>query len=203
METSPLAQGARLRSSTMSDPMSTTGNPNRRRMLEARGRVLGEELGVDLDAFGVGSNLHWAMMLMKIHFERAPLRPVGLSLSEFVTLWSIRVGQDMEAGDVAAEVGVPPSSFTAVAQRLERRGLLVRRRHPLDGRFVIVSITEAGSALVETAFRLVNAEAIKMTSHLDREDVVHLAEQLRSVADQLSSLIDQGSPIAAPVADRA
>jgi DNA-binding MarR family transcriptional regulator len=36
-------------------------------------------------------------------------------------------------------------------QRLEERGLVVRRPDPADGRFGVVDLTEAGKALVDAA----------------------------------------------------
>lgn len=171
--------------------MGTAGGDEarRRKRLEEGGTALAHELGIDLDAFGVGSNLHWAMTLMKLHFERVPLSQVGLSMTDFVTLWSLRVaGGELEAGDVAGEVGLPPSSFTAVAKRLEQRGLLTRRRADHDRRSMLVSVTDDGAALAARAFQLVNREAIRMTSGLSPEQMRSLADMLRTVADELSDM---------------
>jgi DNA-binding MarR family transcriptional regulator len=165
----------------------------RRHRLEAGGADLARDLGIDLDAFGVGSNLHWVATLMKLHFERAPLRQVDLTMSDFVTLWSLRVaGGELMAGEVATEVGLPPSSFTAVAKRLERRGLLSRRRSTQDGRSVLVALTGEGAALAERAFRLVNTESARMTRRLDQADRRRLAEMLRLLADELGEMTDSG-----------
>jgi DNA-binding MarR family transcriptional regulator len=170
----------------------TGARGTRGHMLEAKGAEYARELGLDVAAFGVGSNLHWASTLMKTHFERRRLDAVELSMSEFVTLWSIRVGGEMEAGDVAAEVGIPPSSFTGLAKRLEQRGLVSRRRHPADGRSVLVDITPAGADLVAEAFRLANAGARAMTSALRPDEVAVLGDLLLRVADALAALLDDG-----------
>jgi DNA-binding MarR family transcriptional regulator len=54
---------------------------------------------------------------------------------------------------------VHPTSVTSIVDRLEAAGLVVRRKHPVDGRAVLAEITEAGRALVETATAdLVTAE---------------------------------------------
>jgi DNA-binding MarR family transcriptional regulator len=160
-------------------------------MLESRGAQYAAVLGLDVAAFNVGSNLHWASTLMRTHFERQRLAAVGLSMSEFVTLWSVKVGGEMEAGEVAAEVGLPPSSFTGLAKRLEDRGLLARRRHPNDGRSVLVAITPSGEELVAEAFRLANSGARAMTAALEPHEVDQLGELLQRVADRLAVILDE------------
>ena len=44
-----------------------------------------------------------------------------------------------------------PTSVTSIVDRLEAAGLVVRRRHPEDGRGVLAEITDSGRALVERA----------------------------------------------------
>jgi DNA-binding MarR family transcriptional regulator len=46
---------------------------------------------------------------------------------------------------------VHPTSVTSIVHRLEASGLVVRRRHPADGRGVLAEITESGRELVERA----------------------------------------------------
>ncbi len=163
----------------------------RKLRLEQAGASFATRLGIDVAAFGVGSNLHWAGTLMKLHLERGPLRDLSLSMPEFVTLWTVRVGGEMSTTELASEVGVPPSSFTSIIARLEARGLAARRRHATDGRSTLVSITPAGRTLVSKAFRRVNRESHQMTDQLTDDERARLAELLRRVADRLSDLIEQ------------
>lgn len=178
----------------MAGAETTSDAHDRRLHLESQGRDLATRLGIDIAAFGVGSNLHWAGTLMKLHFERAALRGLELTLTDFVTLWTVEVGGEMEAGDVAREAGLPKSSFSAVAKRLEQRGLLVRRPHPTDGRSWLLATTDEGSGLVERAFKAVNAESVRMTSSLSDRQIETLARLLRQVADQLEDLSSDDAP---------
>lgn len=54
--------------------------------------------------------------------------------------------------EIAATQALAQPTVTQLVARLEERGLVARNRHPDDGRVVLVSITDAGRALVE-AFR--------------------------------------------------
>ncbi|WP_081690707.1 MarR family winged helix-turn-helix transcriptional regulator [Conexibacter woesei] len=54
--------------------------------------------------------------------------------------------------EIAATQALAQPTVTQLVARLEERGLVARNRHPDDGRVVLVTITDAGRALVE-AFR--------------------------------------------------
>ena len=54
--------------------------------------------------------------------------------------------------EIAATQALAQPTVTQLVARLEDRGLVARNRHPDDGRVVLVTITDAGRALVE-AFR--------------------------------------------------
>jgi DNA-binding MarR family transcriptional regulator len=159
----------------------------RRQRLEAKGRAWAVELGCDLDAFGVGSNLHWAMLSFQNRLEQVELVPLGLSMSEFVTLWTIQVAGETPSTVVAAEVGLAPSGMTGLLGRLERRGLVTRRKDPDDGRGVLVEITDDGRRAAAEAFKAVNRTAQVMTGDLAVAGKKLLADSLRSVADRLDA----------------
>jgi DNA-binding MarR family transcriptional regulator len=54
-------------------------------------------------------------------------------------------------GKMGERLQVHPTSVTSIVDRLEEAGLVVRRRHPDDGRAVLAEITESGRAVVEAA----------------------------------------------------
>jgi DNA-binding MarR family transcriptional regulator len=75
---------------------------------------------------------------------------------------------------------VHPTSVTSIVDRLEAAGLVVRRRHPDDGRAVLAEITDAGRELVERATAdLVDAEF--GLGALDEAGLRALSELLRPV----------------------
>jgi DNA-binding MarR family transcriptional regulator len=81
------------------------------------------------------------------------LRPHGLSFARYealVLLTFSRTGE-LPLGKMGERLQVHPTSVTSIVDRLEAAGLVVRRRHPEDGRAVLAGITQAGRTVVEAA----------------------------------------------------
>lgn len=161
-----------------------------RHELERRGQELANQLEIDEVSYLVASNLHWTFTLMRVLYERGPLASEKLSMSAFVALWSLRVSGEMEAHQVAAEVGIARSSFSGLATRLERRGLIRRRDQPTDGRSVLFSLTDEGQAVIDRVWPAVNRAATELSEHLGEASQRELADSLRSIADRLTLLLE-------------
>jgi DNA-binding MarR family transcriptional regulator len=81
------------------------------------------------------------------------LRPHGLTFARYealVLLTFSRAGS-LPLGKMGERLQVHPTSVTSIINRLESAGLVVRRRHPRDGRTVLAEITPEGRAVVEAA----------------------------------------------------
>ncbi len=84
----------------------------------------------------------------------ATLARHGLNRGEFDLLASLRRSSSpfrLSPGDLARAMVLSPAATTHRLQRLEERGLVVRRPDPADGRFGVVELTAAGGALVDAA----------------------------------------------------
>ncbi len=81
------------------------------------------------------------------------LRPHGLTFSRYeaLVLLSFSRAGSLPLGKMGERLQVHPTSITSIIGRLQSAGLVVRRRHPRDGRAVLAEITPAGRALVEAA----------------------------------------------------
>jgi DNA-binding MarR family transcriptional regulator len=78
----------------------------------------------------------------------------GLNRGEFDLLASLRRSSApfrLSPGDLAKAMVLSPAATTNRLQRLEERGLVVRRPDPADGRFGVVELTDAGRAVVDAA----------------------------------------------------
>ncbi|MDN5344624.1 MAG: hypothetical protein PWQ18_735 [Clostridia bacterium] len=74
----------------------------------------------------------------------APLfQAEGLSGTEMLVLWKVNKRGSARATELAADIGIPPSTFTGVFDRLVARGLLERVPDPEDRRGVLVRGTPA------------------------------------------------------------
>ncbi|HET6626496.1 MAG TPA: MarR family transcriptional regulator [Nocardioidaceae bacterium] len=81
------------------------------------------------------------------------LRPHGLSFARYeaLVLLTFAKAGSLPLGKMGERLQVHPTSITSIIDRLEGAGLVVRRRHPDDGRAVLAEITPAGRAVVEAA----------------------------------------------------
>ncbi|ARH89662.1 MULTISPECIES: MarR family winged helix-turn-helix transcriptional regulator [Streptomyces] len=79
----------------------------------------------------------------------------GLSEGEFDVLAALRrAGEPFERapGELAAHTMVTTGAMTKRVDRLERNGLVTRRRSAVDGRGRVVALTRAGRELIDQAF---------------------------------------------------
>jgi DNA-binding MarR family transcriptional regulator len=167
-----------------------SGALERRTRMEVRGRALAEDRELDVSAYEVCSNLHWAFTLFKVRVERGPLAQAGLSMSGFVTLWSLWVHGEMEAKALAAEVGIARSSLSELARRLEERQLILRKSHPSDGRAVLFDLTDEGRVAIEAIWPKLNETEAEATATLSVGRRSSLAAMLREMSDQLTTLLE-------------
>ncbi len=89
------------------------------------------------------------------------LRPHGLTFARYEALVLLTFSSrgELPLGKMGERLQVHPTSITSIVARLEAADLVVRRRHPEDGRAVLAGITDAGRVLVERATAdLVGAE---------------------------------------------
>lgn len=83
----------------------------------------------------------------------ALLKPLGLTFARYeaLVLLSFSSRGSLPLGKMGERLQVHPTSVTSIVDRLETAGLVVRRRHPNDGRAVLAEITPSGRSLVEKA----------------------------------------------------
>ncbi|QGP91666.1 MarR family protein [Neomoorella glycerini] len=85
----------------------------------------------------------------------APLfQAEGFSGTEILVLWKVHKKGSLRATELAGHIGIPPSTFTGIFDRLVARGLLERVPDPGDRRSVLVRGTPA---LAELMGRLIEA----------------------------------------------
>lgn len=88
------------------------------------------------------------------------LRPLALSFAryELLMLLSFTRTGALPMAKASARLQVHPTSITNAAARLEAAELVVRRPHPVDGRAVLVEITDAGRKVAAEATARLNDE---------------------------------------------
>ncbi len=82
----------------------------------------------------------------------------GLCLSDFAALEALLHKGPLTITEIQARVLLASGSMTAAVDRLEKKGLVVRRSTPADRRAKVVGLTPEGKRVVEAAFRRHAAE---------------------------------------------
>ena len=131
--------------------------------------------------------MHAVTSLMRVHqlvLARldAILKPHGLTFPRYeaLVLLTFSSAGALPLGKMGERLQVHPTSVTSIVDRLERAGLVQRRRHPEDGRAVLAAITEAGREVVQAA----TADLVAADFGLgvfDEEGLRQLSELLRPV----------------------
>ncbi|WP_298442887.1 MarR family winged helix-turn-helix transcriptional regulator [Gordonia sp. (in: high G+C Gram-positive bacteria)] len=110
----------------------------------------------------------------------------GVTRSEFDVLGALaRAGRPLRASEVVSTTTLSGASITKLTEALVRRGLVRRGRSPVDGRVVLLEVTDAGRGVVDQELprRLADDEAVLAgLSPRERETLVVL---LRRVARSL------------------
>jgi DNA-binding MarR family transcriptional regulator len=110
------------------------------------------------------------------------LKPHGLTFARYeaLVLLTFSKAGSLPLGKMGERLQVHATSVTSIVDRLEAAGLVVRRRHPDDGRAVLAEITDAGRAVVEAATADLVDARFALTS-LSPDELRRLSELLRPV----------------------
>ncbi len=95
----------------------------------------------------------------------------------------------MTPGALAIRERVRPPSMTRVVASLAELGLVARSAHPVDGRQVLVSVSDAGVDLVESERRASQEWLRRKLAELDHDERV----TLKRAADLLSAIVDESA----------
>lgn len=116
---------------------------------------------------------------------RNPSSPV--SLSQLSALTTLANEGAMTPGALAIRERVRPPSMTRVIASLADVGLVDRAPHPVDGRQVLVSVSQAGAELVRAARRARQEWLAERLATLDSDR----RDTLRHAADIMMALVDE------------
>ncbi|GAA3551546.1 MarR family transcriptional regulator [Microlunatus spumicola] len=111
---------------------------------------------------------------------RPLLLELGLTYPQYLVMMALWEKEDLSVGDLGARLDLPVSGITPVLDRLDRAGLLDRRRGTPDRRVVLVALTDAGRALEEQAAK---------AQHQVRCQTLLTPDALANLRDELQDLV--------------
>jgi DNA-binding MarR family transcriptional regulator len=104
-----------------------------------------------------------------------------LTLPQLRTLVVVADRQSMKQADLAAELGVNPSTVLRMADRLAAAGLMERRPNPASRREQLLNLTPAGFELVRRVMDQRSEEIAALVSRLTPTDRAGLLHGLRAL----------------------
>lgn len=115
----------------------------------------------------------------------------GLTDAQWGPLFLIAVGRARTAAALAQELEVGPGAMTRTLDRLERKGLLLRRRSEEDRRLVLLELTAEGERA-----------AARVPAVLSAVYNAHLAgfseDEFSALKSMLARMVDNGGRLHAP-----
>jgi DNA-binding MarR family transcriptional regulator len=109
-----------------------------------------------------------------------------VTISQLAVLSTLDCRGPLTPGELATHEKVQPPSMTRVLAGLEGLGLVARRRHPTDGRQVIVQLTDAGTQWCRDEVRAREAWLSRRVAALDPED----QDVLRRAVEVINRLVE-------------
>lgn len=99
--------------------------------------------------------------------------------------------REVKPSEIARHLGISSASTTALLDRLEKAGMVVRGSNPDDRRSILITVTnDAEHAIASTyeVFEARLADLMEGLSHEERRDVIRFFASLADAADDTASL---------------
>lgn len=123
------------------------------------------------------------------HYLLQHLRPLGITLQEFLVLVGLSEGDGISQEALAKRMYLDISFITRILQRLEQDGFVTRARDEHDARVNLVWLTPEGHALRDK-INAVRAEALqRVLQDLDEEEVQGLKQTLNRIFSAVQALV--------------
>jgi len=115
------------------------------------------------------------------------LDKLGITYPQYLVLMVLWENDRLQVNDIAKKLILNTNTITPLLKRMEKQGLIIRKRSEQDERSVLIQLTKKGLAHKAQA-SLIPGELIKRFSgsELKTKDLVKLKEYLNSIISFLS-----------------
>ena len=117
------------------------------------------------------------------------LNELGITYPQYLVLMVLWEKDSQPVNDIAHRLLLETNTVTPLLQRMEKQGIVSRRKGEQDKRQQIVSLTPKGKELEEEAYAQVPSGMNEQLSScpLKLEDYQHLAQELDSIIETLKN----------------
>lgn len=115
------------------------------------------------------------------------LSELGITYPQYLVMMVLWEKDRQPVNDIAHRLLLETNTVTPLLQRMEKQGLVTRKKGEQDKRQQIVSLTQEGKDMEEKAYELIPAGMSKRFSAcpLKQEDYQNLAQELDSIINVL------------------
>lgn len=122
------------------------------------------------------------------------VRRVGLTMPQLVILQYVNSQTEVSVGIIAKNNHLGDATVTGILERLEKRGLISKRKSTRDKRRVLISITEQGRVLLDTAPPLMQEEFVDKFNELADWNQTMIYSALQQLSQMMSAASIEASP---------
>jgi DNA-binding MarR family transcriptional regulator len=124
--------------------------------------------------------------------KHAALRPLGLTVPQYVALYTLDDQPGLSAAALARACLVTPQTIATVLANLEAKGLITRQPHPWHRKVVEVRLTQDGRGLLAEADAKAVAIERRIADGFSPEERALLIDLLARASSQLTIGPQQG-----------
>lgn len=125
------------------------------------------------------------------NYLRSGFRPefdIPIKKNELKTLFEMDIHPDLPMKHYAEMVNMENGSFTYLADKLEKKGLINRMQSKKDKRVNVLSLTKKGKKVTEQMHDKFDVHLWGLTKSLDKEDMDNLNLAIKLLEDVLSKM---------------
>jgi DNA-binding MarR family transcriptional regulator len=121
------------------------------------------------------------------------LSRLGITYPQYILMLVLWQDGTRTIGEIALRLKLPPNGITPVIDRLEKAGLVLRRRDPVDRRVIRIELTADGVALEHEAARA--QFAVVCETQLEGAELRALREELLALVKRMETFQTAGEEI--------
>lgn len=135
----------------------------------------------------LGRLIYLTSQTMRNHVERA-LKPFDLTSEQAHILKNMDTRVGRPQNELCELVGKTPANITRILDRLEKKGLIIRRDNPDDRRSSLVFQTQTGLRLSEEVSSLFTVLSAEIERNISADDVAIFEKVLAQIDANLQHL---------------
>ncbi|AME06505.1 MarR family transcriptional regulator [Bacillus siamensis] len=131
------------------------------------------------------------MATRTILFHQAAAQSLGLFPTDLKSADILNEAGPMTAGELGKKTGLSTGSVTALIDRLEKAGYVMRKKDPEDKRRVIIVPLTAGKANVKQLFSSLSQSTISLCRQYKEEELHLIFDFLKKVTDIMEDELEK------------